>query len=48
VLEDDGVRRQPERVRGLDEILLPQERDLARDEVGGLGHAVMPTTTMMA
>jgi len=29
VLEDDGVRRQAERVRGLDEILLPQERDLA-------------------
>ncbi len=39
VLEYDRVRRQPERVRGLDEALLPEKRDLARDQVGGRRHA---------
>src|SRR5205807_9229108 len=38
-LENDRVRRQPERVRGLDEVLLPKKRDLARDQIGDHRHA---------
>src|SRR5258707_12019073 len=39
VLENDRVRRQPERMRRLDEALLPKKRDLARDQVGDHRHA---------